>query len=102
MRGSAGLAVVVAASLSAFACVEMDTGGGKTGPPLTADKPFAAGGRVELQLESGSYQVRSSTDNHVRVTSDEHIGDASVAITTEGTSARVETKNTPSKFHATI
>jgi hypothetical protein len=102
MKATAGLAVVLAVSLPAFACIQIDTAGGKTGTPLTADKPFAAGGRIELQLESGSYQVRASTDNHVRITSDEHIGDASVAVTTDGTTARVETTNTPNKFHATI
>jgi hypothetical protein len=102
MKTTARFAVVVAVSLSAFACVRFDTSSGRTGTPLTADKPFAAGGRIELQLESGGYEVRSSTDNHVRITSDERIGDASVEVTTEGTNARVQTKNTPNNFHATI
>ena len=36
---------------------------GKTGTPLTAEKTFAAGGKVELQLESGNYDVHAATGN---------------------------------------
>ena len=102
MRTITASAIVVAASMSVFACIQLDHTSGKTGTPLTADKAFTTGGRIEMQLESGSYQVRSSTDNHVRITTDEHIGDASVAVTIDGTSARVQTKDTPNKFRATI
>ena len=102
MKTAIGFSVVVAASLSAFACVQMDTSSVKTGTPLSAEKPFAAGGRIEMQLESGNYEVRSSTDNRVRITTDEYIGNASVEVTAGGTNARVQTKDTPNKFRATI
>ena len=98
----ARFAIVAAASLSVFACVQMDNSSGKTGTPLTADKAFAAGGQVEMQLESGSYEVRTAADNHVRITTDEHIGDARVDVTAEGARASVQTRNTPNKFRATI
>ena len=101
MRITTGFTLVAAASLASFACVVLETPV-KTGPPLTADKPFAAGGRVQIQLASGGYQVRAAADNHVRITSDRNIGDASVDVTTEGTSARVESKDTPRNFRATI
>ena len=102
MKTATGIAVVAAVSLTAFACVMVDGTPVKTGPPLTADKPFAAGGRVQIDLASGGYQVRAAADNHVRITSDRNIGDASVEVTTDGESARVESKNTPNNFKATI
>jgi len=101
MKTAPGITVIVAASLTAFACVALDAPV-KTSAPLTADKPFAAGGRVEFQLASGGYQVRAAADNHVRITSDRNIGDASVEVTAEGGGARVESKDTPRNFRATI
>jgi hypothetical protein len=101
MKTATGFTLVAAASLASFACVVFDAPV-KTGPPLTADKPFAAGGRVQIQLASGGYQVRAAADNHVRITSDRNIGDASVEVTTEGGSARVESRDTPRNFRATI
>jgi hypothetical protein len=89
------------ASFSAFACVAFEAPV-KTGPPLSADKPFTAGGRVQIELASGGYVIRPAADNHVRITSDRNIGDASVEVTAEGASARVESKNTPRNFRATI
>jgi hypothetical protein len=102
MKTAAGFAIVATASLSAFACGPMDTRSTRTGPPLTAEKPFAGGGRVEMQLDGGDYEVRPSADNRVRIATDEHIGDAHVDVTAEGTNARVEATNTPNHFKATI
>jgi hypothetical protein len=102
MRTVTASTIAVAASLSAFACIQIDSSNTKTGTPLTADKAFAAGGRIEMQLESGNYEVRAAADNHVRITTDEHIGDAAVEVTAEGARAGVQTRNTPNKFRATI
>lgn len=102
MGSAARIAVVLAVGLYASACVHVDMGSDKTGTPLTAEKAFAAGGKVELQLESGNYEVHPAAGNRVRISTDEHIGDASVDVTVEGASARVVTKSTPNKFHATI
>jgi len=88
MRPYAAFAIVGAASFSAFACVAMDTRSTRTGTPLTAEKPFASGGRIEMQLDGGRYDVRPSADNRVRIVTDEHIGDAAVTVTAEGTNAR--------------
>jgi hypothetical protein len=101
IKAATGFTLVAAASLTAFACVVFDAPV-KTGPPLTADKPFAAGGRVQIELASGGYEIRAAADNHVRITSDRNIGDASVEVTAEGGSARVESKDTPRNFRATI
>ena len=94
MNSAARIAVVVAASVGAFACVHVDMGSDKTGTPLTAEKAFAAGGKIEMRLESGDYQVNAASGNRVRITTDEHIGDASVKVTAEGTSATVRTVRT--------
>ena len=94
--------IVAVASVSVLACGHLDTRSTRTGTPLTAEKPFAAGGRIEMQLDGGDYEIRPSADNRVRIATDEHIGDATVAVTTEGMSARVEAKDTPNHFKATI
>jgi hypothetical protein len=102
MKTSTRLAIIAAVSASACACGPMDNRSTRTGPPLSAEKPFAAGGRIEMQLDGGDYEVRPSADNRVRIATDEHIGDAGVEVTAEGTNARVEAKNTPNHFKATI
>ena len=52
------LPIVAAASLSVLACGHMDTRSTRTGTPLTAEKSFAAGGRIEMQLDGGDYEIR--------------------------------------------
>jgi hypothetical protein len=49
-----------------------------------------------------SYEIRRAADDHVRITSDRKIGDASVEATAEGGNARVESRNTLHNFKATI
>lgn len=102
MRTVTGGMAVTAAVLCVFACGPLDSRSSRTGPPLTAEKSFAAGGRIEMQLDGGGYEIRPSTDNRVRIVTDEHIGDASVEVTAAGSNARVETRNAPNHFKATI
>ncbi len=69
MRPYAAFAIVGAASFSAFACVAMDTRSTRTGTPLTAGKPFAAGGRIEMHtsqslVRSQESGVRSRQSDH--------------------------------------
>ena len=99
---TAHLTVMAAAALSVSACDHFGSAPVKTGPPLTADTSFTAGGRIQMQLASGSYEIRPAGDDHVRITSDRNIGDASVEVTADGGSARVESRNTPHNFKATI
>jgi hypothetical protein len=96
------LVVLTGWSASALACGPFDNRSTRTGAPLTSEKPFAAGGRIEMQLDGGEYEVRPSKDNVVRIATDEHIGDATVEVTATGSTARVETKNAPNHFKATI
>jgi hypothetical protein len=67
------------------------------------EKPFAAGGRIELQLEAGTYTVRAARDSMIRVTLGANDGSPKVDISTQDTRAGVVVKETPRKnFEATI
>jgi len=99
------LAIVLAAGLYASACMQADNSPASTNTEkrVVAEKPFAAGGSVEMQLGGGAYEVRSAVDDRIRVTLDGTAGDAKVEVTASGTRANVAVKDTPHKnFHATI
>jgi hypothetical protein len=67
------------------------------------EKPFATGGRIELQLNAGKYTVRTARDNTIRVTLGDNAGTATVDISTQDTQATVAVKDTPRRnFEATI
>lgn len=72
-------------------------------PVLKADKPFAAGGNIEMQLDSGSYSIRASRDEHIRVSFAGNIGNAGAELGTSGTHANLAIRDTPhNDFRATI
>jgi hypothetical protein len=67
------------------------------------EKPFGAGGRIEMRLEAGSYTVRAAPGNTIRVTLGENAGTATVDISTEDSQANVVVKDTPRRnFQATV
>jgi hypothetical protein len=80
------------------------------GAPLVAqtrteDKAFVSGGKVDIHLEAGDYDVRASRDNHVRVTLSGDMGNAVAEIVVKGTTADVVVRKTPNSsksFHAVI
>jgi len=68
-----------------------------------AEKPFAAAGKIHVELDGGSYAVRPAADEHIRVTFSGNLGKARAELTTTGAEARVGIKDTPSNnFQATI
>jgi hypothetical protein len=69
-----------------------------------AEKDFVSGGRVEMTLESGDYNIRASSDNRLHVRWNEASSKGvRVQITTNGKSADVRVENTPNNnFHTTI
>ena len=68
-----------------------------------ADKPFASGGKIHVELDGGSYAVRPAADEHIRVTFSGNVGNATTELTTNGSQAHVAVKDTPSSnFQATI
>jgi hypothetical protein len=69
-----------------------------------AEKDFVSGGKVEMTLESGDYDIRASADNRIHVRWNEASSKGvRVRITTNGKSADVRVENTPNNnFHAII
>lgn len=67
-----------------------------------ADKPFVGGGKVDVDLDGGSYEIKAAADNHIRVSvSDTRTPKVNVAI--EGHQANLKVKDTPhSNFRAII
>ena len=51
---------------------------GHAGAQTSADKAFVSGGKVDVHLDSGDYEVRPATDNHVRVSMTGRVGSATV------------------------
>jgi hypothetical protein len=67
-----------------------------------AEKDFVSGGKVEMTLESGDYDIRASADNRIHVRWNE-ASVARVKLTTNGKSANLRVENTPNNnFHVTI
>jgi len=73
-------------------------------PPVTkADKPFAAAGSIEMQLDGGDYIIRADPDDHIRVSFAGNTGNATADLSATGTHANLTIKDTPhSNFRATI
>lgn len=101
-------AMLVAAALSASACVQTHDKGDASektvaDKPVVTEKPFAAGGKIDIQLEGGAYEVQPAAGDRIRVTLSGNIGNAKVELAAEGTHAEVKVKDTPNNnFHATI
>jgi hypothetical protein len=97
------LASLVAAGSCASACQQAQNRANTTEKPIVAEKPFVAGGSIDMQLDGGAYEVRAAADNRIRVTLSGNIGNANVELTAGGTRADVKVKDTPhNNFHATI
>ena len=72
-------------------------------PGKVTEKAFVSGGKIEMQLDGGSYTVRPAGGNAIRVTLSGNVGAAKVDVATEDTHANVSVKETPrSNFLATI
>ena len=69
---------------------------------VVADKPFAAAGKITMELDGGLYVVRATADNHIRVALTGNTGNATTDLTATETEATVQVKDTPRNFHATI
>ncbi len=70
---------------------------------MKVDKPFAAAGSIEMQLDGGDYTIRASPDEHIRVSFAGNTGNATADLGTNGTHAILAIKDTPhSNFRATV
>lgn len=72
-------------------------------PVMKVDKPFAAGGSIEMQLDGGDYVVRASPDERIRISFAGNVGSAAADLATSGTHANLAIRDTPhSNFRATV
>ena len=102
-------AIVLLAGLCAISCDGPQNGTATAEKPgnatqsVAADKPFAAGGSVEMRLEGGNYEVRASADDRIRVTFTGNTGSARADLGITDTHATLAVKDTPNNnFGATI
>jgi len=71
--------------------------------PQTTEKTFVSGGRIDIQLSGGEYEIRSAADNRIRVSLTRNPGSTKVDVSTTGSQAAVKVTNTPHNgFGATI
>ena len=97
MKLSASFVTILIAGVCASAFLQAQT---KT---TATEKPFASGGKIDMQLSGGSYEIRPAASNHIRVTLGGNPGNAKVDLTTSSTHADVKVKDTPgNNFQATI
>jgi hypothetical protein len=72
-------------------------------PSLKVDQPFPSAGSIEMQLDVGSYNIRSAANDRIRVTFSGNIGNATAALATNGSHAMLVVKDTPhNNFKATV
>ena len=70
---------------------------------VRVEKPFAASGNIEMQLEGGDYTVRAASDERIRVSFGGNTGGAVADLAIDGTHANLAIRDTPhNNFRATI
>jgi hypothetical protein len=101
MKSKANLIVLAAIALAS--CSSSPEQAADAAPVVKAEKPFAAAGSIEMQLDGGDYTVKASPDEHIRVSFAGNIGTAAADLETTGTHANLVVKDTPhNNFRATI
>jgi hypothetical protein len=74
-----------------------------TTPVMAADKPFAMGGTIDMQLSGGQYEIRPASDDRVRVTLTGNTGTAKVDVSTADQRGTINVSDTPTRnFSAVI
>jgi large exoprotein involved in heme utilization and adhesion len=97
MKSTFARLMVLVAVLPAIVQLQGQT----TGSPM--EKDFVSGGKVEMTLESGGYDIRPSSDNRIHVRWNEASGKGvAVKLAITGKSADLRVENTPKNFHASI
>jgi hypothetical protein len=70
---------------------------------VKVEKPFAAAGSIEMQLDGGDYVIRAASDEHIRVSFGGNTGNAAAELSISGTRANLAIRDTPhSNFRATV
>jgi hypothetical protein len=74
-----------------------------TAPVVKVDKPFAAAGIIEMQLDGGDYTIKASADEHIRVSFEGNTGGAMADVDASGPHAKVTVRDTPhNNFRAVV
>ena len=92
-------------SVSALAVLLCSCGGSAPDEPMAmkTERPFAAAGSIEMQLEGGSYEIKPASGDVIRISFGGNTGNATADVTTTGTHANVSVKDTPhNNFKAAI
>jgi hypothetical protein len=72
-------------------------------PATSLERPFAAGGRVTMDLSAGEYEISGSPDNRIRLDWDaDDRDDVDNRLTVQGTEARVSTDGPTNHFRVRI
>ena len=74
-------------------------------PDGTAEKPFAEGGQIRMELGVGDYEIVSGNSDRIQiewVTGTSSSGGTPAEIEVNGSKAHITTTDTSSHFHATI
>lgn len=61
----------------------------------TSERPFVSGGRIELWLDAGEFEVRPAPDNRIRVTLTSRVGDTKIELTANGSQGKVVFRKAP-------
>jgi hypothetical protein len=72
-------------------------------PPTSLERPFAAGGRITMDLSAGEYEITGSPDNRIRLDWDtDDRDDVDNRVTITGTEARISTDGPNNHFRVRI
>jgi hypothetical protein len=92
--------------LAAIALASCSSGPGQatvTASVIKVDKPFAAAGSIEMQLDGGDYIIQASPDERIRVSFTGNTANATADLETSGTHANLAIRDTPhGDFRATL
>jgi hypothetical protein len=107
MKSAATFTVLLASGLLVSGCVQAreraeTADGAPSAKSVVADQSFVSGGKIDLQLDGGAYEVRPAADNHIRVTLTGNTGNAKAEVTAHDKDASVQVTDTPRNFRATI
>jgi hypothetical protein len=97
MKSKANL--VVLAAIAVASCSSQP----EQPPVMKVDKPFAAGGSIEMRLDGGDYVISAGPDERIRVSFAGNTGNAAADFGTSGTHANLAIRDTPhNNFRATV
>jgi hypothetical protein len=105
VKSKPGVVVLIALGLASCSSFKRDASGPVPDQPqaMKVEKPFAAGGSIEMQLEGGDYKVRAVADDRIRVSFGGNTGNAVAELTTTGAHATLAVRDTPhNNFQVTI